>query len=84
MIVGLLSCENKFDFFLDFIVSKIPFTALLNDLLDTWARRTVQVVHIYNGEKFCIANEALLGYYSPSLASFSFFSHMKKSSVRGH
>jgi hypothetical protein len=68
---GLLSCENKFDFFSDFMFSKISFTALLNDLLDTCVGRTVHGVHIYNGEKFCIADEALFCYHSPSLASFS-------------
>jgi hypothetical protein len=57
--VGLLLSENKFDFFLDFMVSEMSFTALLDDLLDRCAGRTVRGVHIHSGEKFCIADEAL-------------------------
>jgi hypothetical protein len=54
------------------MVSEISFTDLLDDLLDPCAGRTAHGVHIYNGEKFCIADEALFRYHSPFLASFSF------------
>jgi hypothetical protein len=57
---GLVSCEDKCDFFLDFMLSKISFTAPLNDLQDTCAGRTVRGVHIYKSEKICIADEAFL------------------------
>lgn len=64
---GLLSCEDKFHFLVVFMLSKISFAALLNDLLGTCAGRTVRGVHIYKGENICIADEAV-SYHSPVLA----------------